>query len=63
MAEVPKNVAMTVWLPKYDSSGRDAAWRKETGSVTRRESGSRGGFCGMEVIHRVKVRKLESNIP
>jgi hypothetical protein len=54
-AGAPEGVSTTVWLPRYDSTGRDAAWRKEAREgVTRRESGSLGGFCGMEVIHQAK---------
>ncbi|MDR2675733.1 MAG: hypothetical protein LBC18_12965, partial [Opitutaceae bacterium] len=30
MAGAPEGVSMTVWLPRYDSTGRDAAWRNET---------------------------------
>ncbi len=54
-SDAPEGVAMTVWLPKYDRTGRDAAWREEAREcVTRRESGSPGGFCGMEVIHQAE---------
>jgi hypothetical protein len=53
--EAPEGVSMTVWLPKYDSTGGDAAWREESrDGATRRESGSLGGFCGVEVIHQAK---------
>jgi hypothetical protein len=55
-AGAPEGVSVTVWPPAYDSTGRDAAWREESREgVTRRESGSPGGFCGMEVVHRAKV--------
>ncbi|WP_334319560.1 O-antigen ligase family protein [Termitidicoccus mucosus] len=51
----PKEILMTVWLPKYDSTGGDAAWRKETrAGIMQRESGSLGGFCGMDVINQAK---------
>jgi hypothetical protein len=55
LAEAPEGVPMTVWLPKYDSMGRDAAWRKELREgVMLRKSGSLGGFCGMDVINQAK---------
>jgi hypothetical protein len=54
-ADAPKGITTTVWLPLYDSTGRDTAWRDESRhGVTRRESGAPGGFCGTDVIHRAK---------
>jgi hypothetical protein len=53
--EAPKDVSMTIWLPQYDSTGGDVAWRKKIrDGIIRRESESSGGFCGMEVIHQAK---------
>jgi hypothetical protein len=54
-ADAPKGITATVWLPLYDSTGRDTAWRDESrDDVTRRESGSLGGFCGLEIILQAK---------
>ncbi|WP_342750898.1 hypothetical protein OH491_05250 [Termitidicoccus mucosus] len=50
----PKEILMTVWLPKYDSTGGDAAWRKKPGPASCNGKRLARWFCGMDVINQAK---------
>ncbi|WP_342750551.1 O-antigen ligase family protein [Termitidicoccus mucosus] len=48
--EAPQRAAMTVWLPRFDSTDRDAPWRIRRDGIVYHETASCGGIVSMDDI-------------